>query len=220
MPADTLQTQLPDSLARIEREATERYYQDGPPANLDLKTWRLNVELPDGSPTSFTYGDLQGLPQVTQDRRFVCVCAWSVRQTWSGVLLRDVLKAAGHRPLAAGPHELYVRQESIGSLSKPYHASISLRDAVLRDTLLCLSIDGQPLSLARGFPLRLYDFALYGYKCVKGLANLTVTSELERGWWETERNYPEDGTIRPKRYSIFDLGESRLLKRRGEVTEF
>ena len=69
-------------------------------------------------------------------------------------------------------------------------------------------------------PLRLYDFGLYGYKCVKGLARLTVTPTLERGWWETDRNYPEDGIIRPKRYSIFDLGESRLLKRYGEVTEF
>lgn len=207
--------------ARVEREGRERYYQDGPPDSVDLTKWRLTVGRLDGDEVSLAYRTLVDLPQTTQDRRFVCVCAWSIRQRWTGILLEDVLRAAG-LSAQSQDSELHLRQQSIGRPDKPgpYIASIPILAAIERRTLICIAIDGSPLSLARGFPARLIDFGLYGYKCVKGLTRLDLTSEPERGWWETERNYPVDGTIRRKRYQFTDLGESRLLREPGEVTGF
>lgn len=221
MPPPALPTAYSLARERVEREARERYYQDGPPDAADLADWHLSVHLPDGRETSFGYQELCALPQTTYDRRFVCVCAWSIRQLWTGVLLRDLLDAASAGPASSDP-ELFVRQESVGHRAKPgpYIASIPVAPAVDRRAMICHTIDGESLTLARGYPARLIDFGLYGYKCVKGITRIDLTHEAERGWWEQERNYPVDGTIRRKRYNFLDLGESRLLKEPGEVTGF
>jgi DMSO/TMAO reductase YedYZ molybdopterin-dependent catalytic subunit len=85
---------------------------------------------------------------------------------------------------------------------------------------LCHSIDGSPLSLERGYPLRLIDFGLYGYKSVKALAKLEVTTAYELGEWEERAGYPLDGTVRPKKYWICDLRRSMFAPAAGEITDF
>jgi DMSO/TMAO reductase YedYZ molybdopterin-dependent catalytic subunit len=201
----------------VSKPSSLRYYQDGPPAGVDLRTWCLDVTDVGGATVSLSYDQLGGLPSVEESRRMVCVCNWSIRHTWDGVRLSDVLARVG-RTDGTG---LYLRQTSIGTPEKgTYATTIPLQDALDRGALLVRSIDGQPLSLERGFPLRLMDFGLYGYKCVKGLRSLEVTTEYELGEWERRAGYPLDGTIRAKKYWICDFRVSRYVTSRGEVTEF
>jgi DMSO/TMAO reductase YedYZ molybdopterin-dependent catalytic subunit len=127
--------------------------------------------------------------------------------------------------LARNPSDVdereYLRQESIGTVEKGTYAStVPLKDALERQAILCYAIDGEPLSLERGYPLRFIDFGLYLYKCVKGLASLEVTEAYELGEWERRAGYPVDGTVRRKKYWICDLGERRFIEHEGEVTEF
>lgn len=202
---------------RGKKPSSLRYYQDGPPENVDLSTWSLKIGGLGMHDLDLSYKQLLELPQLEQDRRMVCVCNWSIRQTWSGVLLSDVLELAGLQQTEG----LYLKQTSIGTPEKGvYESTMPLEDALERQALLCHSIDGQPLPMERGYPLRLMDFGLYGYKGVKGLKSLEVTEEFELGEWERKAGYKKDGTIRPKRYWIVDLVEHRFIGNPGEIIEF
>jgi DMSO/TMAO reductase YedYZ molybdopterin-dependent catalytic subunit len=195
-----------------------RYYQDGPPAFVDIQTWSLTIVGEAGADRVLSFADLSQAPWLEESRRYVCVCNWSIRELWGGYLLADVLRLAGWD---GGTDGLYLRQTSIGTPEKGvYRSTIPLGDAVSRRAILATRIDGEPLSLERGYPLRLLDFGLYGYKSVKGLARLEITTAFELGEWERKAGYALDGELKPKRYRMCDLNRHEFLARPGEVTEF
>jgi DMSO/TMAO reductase YedYZ molybdopterin-dependent catalytic subunit len=194
-----------------------RYYQDGPPEFVNINTWKLSLTGLVKQELSLTYSDILSLPQVEESRRMVCVCNWSIRRTWKGVLLSTIVEMAEVPELEG----LYLKQTSIGTKEKGvYQATISLNEAIRRRAFLIHSVDGEPLPLEQGYPLRLIDFGLYGYKNVKGLSNLEITGTYELGEWEKRAGYDLDGTIRTKKYWIVDLGKWQFKDKPGEITDF
>lgn len=203
----------------IEKKPSSlRYYQEGLPS-VDIEVWQLKIKNSLGQTITLKYEDLYKLPQVTQHRRVVCVCNWTIKRHWSGVLLKDVLIAAD---IDISEHQnRYIKQVSIGTSDKGiYESWIDLTDAVARDAILAHSVDGAPLPLEQGYPLRLIDFGLYAYKNVKGLTYLETTSTAQLGHWEEMAGYSIDGTVKPKRYYSVDLRKHMFAMSQGEVTEW
>src|SRR5712692_9152580 len=133
----------------VKKPSSLRYYQDGPPAAVDVTTWRLAVDGLVPTVLELSYQDLLALPQITENRRTVCVCNWSIRRTWTGVLLEDVLRRAG----VDANSGLFLKQVSIGTPEKgKYDSTIRLDDAVKRRAMIAHSVDGEALSLAQGYP--------------------------------------------------------------------
>lgn len=195
-----------------------RYYQEGIPS-VDVEAWRLDIVALDGRKVSLTYAELLGLPRTLHHRRLVCVCNWTIKRWWEGVLLREVLAAAGIDPGSVSGQ--YLRQVSVGTPEKGiYESWIDLAGALERDALLAHSVDGRPLPPEQGYPLRLIDFGLYAYKGVKGLTRLEVTPEARLGYWEETAGYSLEGTVKPKRYWSVDLRKHMLAGKPGEVTEW
>jgi DMSO/TMAO reductase YedYZ molybdopterin-dependent catalytic subunit len=96
----------------------------------------------------------------------------------------------------------YLLQRSVpGTVGKVYESTIPLRDALDHGAILCYEMDGQSLTLELGWPLRLIDPSLYGYKQVKCIGELRLTTEFRAGWWEVEAGYDPAGTIRGGRFS-------------------
>ncbi len=96
---------------------------------------------------------------------FHCVTTWSVRSLrWRGVPLRDVLvdsfDDARPAPFA----------RAIGADDAA--ARFVIDDLVADDVLLATHLDGAPLPLRHGAPLRLVTPRHYGYKNVKHLAEI------------------------------------------------
>lgn len=203
----------------IERKPSSlRYYQEGVP-DVDIAAWRLTIQDQGGSPLILSYEDLFKLPQSTQHRRLVCVCNWTIKRYWSGVLLKDALAVAGVN--ADKLQGLHIKQVSTGTPDKGvYESWIDLAGAVARDAILAHSVDGAPLPPEQGHPLRLVDFGLYAYKNVKGLTRLEVTPNAQLGHWEELAGYPLDGTVKPKRYYSVDLRKHMLAVDKGEVTQW
>lgn len=194
-----------------------RYYQEGPPEFVDLDTWRLSITGLVEQELSLTYEDILNMSQIEESRRMVCVCNWSVRRTWKGILLSSIMEMAG----VSQPEKYYLKQFSIGTQEKGvYESTIPLSDALSRRALIVHSVDGEPLPMEQGYPLRLFDFGLYGYKNVKGLTRLEVTEEYQIGEWERRAGYDINGIIRPKKYWIVDLNKRCFIEKEGEVTEF
>jgi len=196
-----------------------RYYREGPPeAGVDLEHWRLSITGLVNQAVNLSFDQLLELPQIEESRRYVCVCCWTVRRTWKGTLLQHVMDLAGIKDYQG----LYLKQISLGSKEKgSYESTISLSDAIKRRAMLIYGVDGEPLPLIQGYPLRLIDFGLYGYKSVKGLATLEVTDSLELGEWELFAGYDVNGDVRPKKYWSVDTREHVYINQPGlEVTHF
>ena len=105
------------------------------------------------------------LPRHQQRSDFHCVTSWSVRGLcWSGVRFADVAALVQADPAA-----------SIVSFhgQDGYHAALPLADLLAADVLLADRLDGAPLPLEHGAPLRLVAPAHYGYKSVKHLKRIS-----------------------------------------------
>jgi DMSO/TMAO reductase YedYZ molybdopterin-dependent catalytic subunit len=111
--------------------------------------WRLTVAGKVAHPLSFSLADLMALPSHHAELPIACVEGWSYSATWRGVRLRDLLAMAGAAPGAAAQIESLERN-SIYRTSYVNH--FQARDA---DTLLATHLDGHPLALDHGYPLRL-----------------------------------------------------------------
>lgn len=138
-------------------------------------------------PFALAVSELVSLPRHEQVSDFHCVTTWSkLGLRWGGVRLTDV-----HERLVvarAQPHAS-CRYLVIRGLDG-YRISLSLEDALRPDVLLADSLDGRPLPLEHGAPLRLVAPQHYGYKSVKHVAAIELTRSAVRGsggWKEHPR---------------------------------
>lgn len=109
--------------------------------------YRLVVDGP--RPYELSLADLRGLPQYDAELPITCVEGWSANAHWRGVRLRDLLERAG-APAGASARVTSMETEGL------YRQS-TVDDAHAGDglTLLALELNGQPLALDHGSPVRL-----------------------------------------------------------------
>ena len=118
-----------------------------------------------GQPRAIGGDDLAALPRVTQRSDFHCVTTWSVLGAeWQGVRFADFCAAIAE-PL---PEAATVVFQGLDG----YRCAMQLSDLLADDVLLADRLDGAPLGLAHGGPLRLVAPAHYGYKNVKHLTKI------------------------------------------------
>jgi DMSO/TMAO reductase YedYZ molybdopterin-dependent catalytic subunit len=123
-----------------------------------------------------------------QITRLVCVEGWSAIAWWAGLRFDDLLRA--YPPASQAK---WVRVESSVNLDAsgnpdPYYVSIDLATARHPQTLLATHLNGQPLTVDHGAPLRLLVPVKLGLKNVKAITKLTYVAEEPRDYW-AERGY-------------------------------
>lgn len=130
--------------------------------------YRLAVEGRVARPLSLSLAELLALPAHEATLPIACVEGWSYSAPWRGVRVRDLLDRAGAEPGAT------VRVESLEQGS-PYRAStLNHVQAADRDTLLATHLDGEPLSLDHGYPLRLIGPGRPGVNQTKWVTRVVV----------------------------------------------
>jgi DMSO/TMAO reductase YedYZ molybdopterin-dependent catalytic subunit len=157
--------------------------------------WRLGVDGLVERPLSLSLADLRRLPARTQITRHDCVEGWSGIAKWTGVPLSEVLRTAGLKGAAR-----YVVLHCADELEQTfdgsgrYYESIDLIDAFHPQTILAYGMNGQPLPVGHGAPLRLRVERQLGYKQAKYLMRIEVVDSFARlgggkgGYWE-DRGY-------------------------------
>ncbi|MDX1872005.1 molybdopterin-dependent oxidoreductase [Mycolicibacterium sp. 120266] len=117
---------------------------------------------------SFTIAELTALPQVTHRLPIACVEGWSADADWTGVVLADLLAAAG----AALDRDLrMVSLEPPGPYSRTVLPAAHARD---RMTLIALRVNGEPLHADHGYPCRLIAPSRPGVLQTKWLSRIEV----------------------------------------------
>lgn len=153
----------------------------------DATTYRLTVGGLVDRPATYTLDQLAALPQTTVVHDAVCTDGWQVDAVpFTGVLLRDLLDAAGVRDDGAA-----VR---FTCFDGAYSESLTLEQARRSDVVVALRMFDEPVPHDSGGPVRLFVAPMYFYKSAKWLSGIEVTSQVQQGYWE-DYGYPVDGWL-------------------------
>ena len=133
--------------------------------------WRLTVDGMVSHPGTFSMDQLRSYPVRSQITQLACEEGWSYVAEWTGVPLSHVLELAGIRPEA--------RFVVFASIQPDWWDSIDMADALHPQTLLVHGMNGGPLSVGSGGPLRMRVPRQLGYKSVKYVNHLTVTDNIK-----------------------------------------
>jgi DMSO/TMAO reductase YedYZ molybdopterin-dependent catalytic subunit len=117
---------------------------------------------------------LDGLPEIEQVSDFHCVTTWSRRAVrWGGVRFADFYEqviAPQARPLADA--RTFILRGQDGA-----RTTMLLEDLLAPDVLIATMLDGVPLSIEHGAPMRLIAPAHYAYKSVKHLSRIEIRTD-------------------------------------------
>ncbi len=157
---------LPDKIpgfAQLDRDTG--LHVTGTPPEIDFESYELSVTGLVENPISFNYEELRCLPKVTDTPVLGCRGYFEDVATWSGVLIADILEMA--KPLEEAEKVTLVSGDG-------YEVEISLGVAMDGKSLLAYELEGQPLPVLHGFPLRAVIPTREGLYWAKWLVELRV----------------------------------------------
>jgi DMSO/TMAO reductase YedYZ molybdopterin-dependent catalytic subunit len=151
--------------------------------------WSVEVTGLVERPQSFSLADLRALPSRTQITRHDCVEGWSAIGKWTGVPLGEVLTRVGVRPSA---RYVVFRCADPDEDGIPYYESVDFDDAFHPQTILAYELNGAPLPIGHGAPIRLRVERQLGYKMAKYVMRIEVVTDFDSiaggrgGYWEDQ----------------------------------
>ena len=156
-------------------------------------------------PRSFTLADLRAMAPRTQITRHDCVEGWSCIGQWTGVPMRDLLDTVGVKSEARFvvfhcfdnyatdyTTDTVQQDNSLDPGGSKFYGSISMREATHPQTILAYAMNGQPLPVEHGAPLRLRVERQLGYKNTKYIAKIVLMDSFKDlgdgkgGFWEDQ----------------------------------
>ncbi|SDT41045.1 DMSO/TMAO reductase YedYZ, molybdopterin-dependent catalytic subunit [Friedmanniella luteola] len=150
---------------------------------IDPDDWSLTIGGMVEQEVTLSYAELAALPLVEHVATLTCVSnpvggELVGNALWLGYPIRDLLARA--RPTAGADMVLSTSQDGF-TAGTPLDA---LTDPG-RQALLAIGMNGEPLPLQHGFPVRMVVPGLYGYvSATKWVTELKVTTfEADRGYW-------------------------------------
>jgi DMSO/TMAO reductase YedYZ molybdopterin-dependent catalytic subunit len=173
--------------------------------------WRLRVHGLVERELELTFDDLLKRPLIERDLTLSCVSNevggdLVGNAIWRGALLADVLRDAGVRPDAT---QLFSTSVDGFTCGTPVAAVMDGRDA-----LLAIAMNGEPLPLRHGFPVRMVVPGLYGYvSATKWLVDLKLTTwDDDVAYW-VPRGWAREAPIKTMSRIDVPLGDTVMAGR-------
>jgi DMSO/TMAO reductase YedYZ molybdopterin-dependent catalytic subunit len=145
---------------------------------------------------------------------------------WTGIPLRTVLEQAGLKPQVRelvffgadhGEEEVEFRTNKY-TVEQQFGRSLSREKALSKEPFLAYALNGEPLTKAQGFPLRLLVPGWYGVANVKWLSQIHAQDEQYLGkfqarWYRTLRGEMIDGEIKWKETAVTHMRLKSFIAR-------
>lgn len=162
---------------------------------IDVDEWELRIHGMVERELVLSFEDLTARPLLERVVTLACVSNpvggdLVGNAVWTGVPIRELLAEAGVQPGA----------DMVLSTSQDGFTAGTPLDALLdpgRDSLLAVTMNGQPLPFEHGYPVRMVVSGLYGYvSATKWVVDLKVTRfDRDEGYW-TPRGWSARGPIK------------------------
>ncbi|RCG31069.1 hypothetical protein DQ384_12780 [Sphaerisporangium album] len=182
---------------------------------VDPKTWKLKIHGMVDRPIELTYDQLLRRPLMEADVTLTCVSndvggPYIGNARWLGASLADILREAGIR---SGADMLLSTSTDGWTSGTPVDVAMDGRDA-----LLAIAMNGEPLPLAHGFPVRQVVPGLYGYvSATKWITEIKVSRyDQEEAYW-TERGWAPKGPIKTESRIDLPRGGSTIRAGRTQI---
>ena len=181
---------------------------------VDLAEWELRIHGMVENEVRLTFKDLEAR-QLTEAWVTLCCVSNPVggdligNAWWSGVKVSELLAEAKPSPDADAVLQTSKDGWTCGT---PLAALTDDRNA-----LLALAMNGEPLPLEHGFPVRMVVPGLYGYvSATKWVVDLEVTRFADFDAFWTQRGWSEEGPVRTQSRIDVPQGNHRVMS--GDVT--
>lgn len=150
--------------------------------DFDAFTWAMYVLKANGDTLKITLDDIKKLPKTEVIFNFKCIEGWSQVTWWGGVRFSDFAKAYGLT------EESGMKYLGLSTPDEEYYVGIDMPSAMHPQTILCYELNGQPLPMDQGYPLRLIITVKYGVKSIKRIGNMYFDNQRPPDYW-AEQGY-------------------------------
>ncbi|MFI1990124.1 molybdopterin-dependent oxidoreductase [Actinoplanes sp. NPDC020271] len=178
---------------------------------VDPSSWRLRIHGMVDREIELSFADLLRRPMIERDITLNCVSnevggPYIGTARWLGVPLAALLKEAG---VQSGADQIVARSVEGMTIGTPVATALDGRD-----TMLAVGMNGEPLPLEHGFPVRMLTPGLYGYAgACKWVTELELTTFDRFDAYWVERGWGQQGTVKtasridkPKPFARLEAG--------------
>jgi DMSO/TMAO reductase YedYZ molybdopterin-dependent catalytic subunit len=157
------------------------------PQYVDVEDYALSVTGLVGNSTSYSYDEaINNHQHYKKVVSLDCVEGWSVTILWEGLLVKDLLAEAG----SLGNATVVIFRAYDG-----YTTSLPIDYIMDNDILMAYKMNDVVLPPERGFPFQLVAESKWGYKWIKWIREIEVSSDTSyRGYWES-RGYSNSADL-------------------------
>jgi DMSO/TMAO reductase YedYZ molybdopterin-dependent catalytic subunit len=148
----------------------------------DTTNWKLHLVRDNGDTLLLTLNDIKALPKTEEIFDFKCIEGWDQVTHWGGVRLSDFMKHYGLGRQAA------MKYVALSTPDNGYYVGIDMASALHPQPILCYEMNGKPLPLDQGYPLRLIIPVKYGIKHLKRIGTMYFSNKRPPDYW-TEQGY-------------------------------
>jgi DMSO/TMAO reductase YedYZ molybdopterin-dependent catalytic subunit len=181
--------------------------------SVDADSWSLRIHGMVDREIRLDYRQLLARPLIERDVTLTCVSneiggPYISNARWIGAPLKDLLDEAGVR---AGATQIVSRSADGFTVGTPTAVAMDGRDA-----MLAVAMNGEPLPLAHGFPVRMVVPGLYGYvSATKWIVDIELsTFEAFDAYW-IQRGWAQQAPIKTE--SRIDTPRDRSRVATGQV---
>ncbi|HEY5405657.1 MAG TPA: molybdopterin-dependent oxidoreductase [Ginsengibacter sp.] len=145
--------------------------------DFDPLTWKLQVIRKPGDTLFVTLDEIKALPKTDIVFDFKCIEGWSQVTHWGGVKFSDF--AAKYNLTA----QTQMKYAGLVTPNEKYYVGIDMASMMHPQTILCYEMNGKPLPMNQGYPLRLIIPVKYGIKHLKRIGTMSFSNERPPDYW-------------------------------------
>jgi DMSO/TMAO reductase YedYZ molybdopterin-dependent catalytic subunit len=161
---------------------------------IDVSTWSMKIHGMVDRSIELSFDDLLKRPLIEREITLNCVSnevggPYIGTARWLGVPLAPLLEELG---IGSGADQVVARSVEGMSIGTPVRTVLDGRD-----TMLCVGMNGEPLPLEHGFPVRMLTPGLYGYAgSCKWINEIELTTFASFDAYWVKRGWAPDGPVK------------------------
>jgi hypothetical protein len=161
------------------------------PQYINKNSYRLRITGLVNKEANYSYNDVLKLPKYQKVVEINCVEGWSVKVLWEGILVKDLFKDLSMKPQA---------KTVIFYAADGYSTSFPIDYIMNNNIMMAYKMNNVILPPERGFPFQLVAEQKWGYKWIKWITKIELSSDTNyKGFWE-QKGYNNNGDLNGSKF--------------------